>query len=75
MEYFCQLKMEYLSNRKTIWKKIQLKIGKILNLCSDIITSLPTNEFMSFLIYSNKFIEIGEDFSLLGSKEYFKEQI
>ena len=62
--------MTYLANRKTIWKDIQMKLGKILDSSSIVISSLPTNDFMSFLIYSNKFIEIGEDFSLLASKEF-----
>jgi len=62
--------MAYLANRKTIWKEIQLKLGKILDSSSIVIVSLPTNDFMNFLIYSNKFIEIGEDFSLLASKEF-----
>jgi len=74
IEYFCELKMAYLANRKTIWKNIQVKVGKILDVSSNFIISLPTNEFMNFLIYSNKFIEIGEDFSLLASKEYFNKK-
>lgn len=70
MDYFCELKMAYLANRKTIWKDIQIKLAKILQSSSNIIVALPLNEFMNFLIYSNKFLEIGEDFSLLTSKEF-----
>ena len=61
--------MEYLANKKTIWQKIQKKLSKIINI-SNHITSFASNEILDFLIYSNKFVEIGEDFSLFSSKEF-----
>ena len=67
-DYFYNLKMEYLGNRKTIWQKIQKKLIKLIN-TSQHVSSFASNSILDFLIYTNRFIEIGEDFSLFSSKE------
>ena len=69
LEYYSNIKLEYLKNRKIIWEIIQKKISKIIT--NTHLNQLSYAELLEYLTSCNNFVQIGEDYSNSNSKQYF----
>jgi hypothetical protein len=75
LEFHKRMKNKMLEKRKELWILEQKKIVKVLLNTNELFGKLAIGEVFEFLVLSNKFIQIGQDFSLSQAQQYKTHQL